>query len=160
MKAKSYIPEGKHNLVPHMVLRNADKAIEFYVKAFAAKEVMRMHGPDGKSIIYASLQFGDSTISLCEEMPQCESKSPETLGGTNVAMFLYVPDVDASFKKAVDAGCTVKMPVMDMFWGDRFSCVIDPFGAVWNLSTHVEDLTVDEIAQRQESFCAQMAAAK
>ena len=159
MKAKNYIPEGRHTVTPFMAVRSADKAIDFYVKAFGAKEVMQMVGPDGKTIMHAQIKIGESTICLSEESEQCGTKSPQSLGGVPISLYLYVPDVDAAYKRAVDAGCETKMAPADMFWGDRFSSVADPFGHQWSLATHVEDLNPEEIKKRQESFFAQMAGA-
>jgi len=162
MKAKNYIPEGRHTITPFLVVRGADKAIDFYVKAFGAKELTRMLGPDGKSILHAQIKIGDSTICLSEESPQCAgaSSSPQTLGGVASSLYIYVPDVDVSFKRAVDAGCESKMVPTDMFWGDRFSSLQDPFGHQWSLGTHLEDLTPEEIKKRQDTFLKEMAGAR
>jgi uncharacterized glyoxalase superfamily protein PhnB len=160
MKTNNYIPEGRHTVTPFLVVRGADKAIDFYVKAFGAKELTRMVGPDGKSIMHAQIKIGDSSICLSDENPQCGTQSPQSLGGVASTLYLYVPDVDVSFKRAVDAGCESKMEPTDMFWGDRFSSVADPFGHLWSLATHIEDLTTEEIKKRQESFFSQMAGAR
>jgi len=156
MKASQPIPQGFHTVTPSLVVRNAAKAIDFYKKAFGAEERMRMAGPGGK-ITHAELKIGDSIIFLHDEMPEMGSKSPESLGGSASTLFLYVPDVDSSFKRAVDAGGKSTMPVTDMFWGDRFGSLTDPFGHSWGLSTHVEDLTEPEIEERAKAFYAQMA---
>ncbi|MBX9723960.1 MAG: VOC family protein, partial [Candidatus Obscuribacterales bacterium] len=150
MKAANYIPEGRHTVTPFLVVRGADKAIDFYVKAFGAQEIVRMVAPDGKSIMHSQIKIGDSTICITDESPQCNTKSPESLGGVASTLFLYVKDVDAAFKQAVAAGCESKMEPADMFWGDRFSSVQDPFGHQWSLATHVELLTGDEIKKRQD----------
>jgi PhnB protein len=120
------IPDGFHAVTPYLFLRDAPRAIEFYVRAFGARERFRMPGPDGK-IMHAEIQIGDSRIMLGEEMPERGSRSPLTLKGTAVDLFLYVPDVDATFAQAVAAGAKELSPVQDMFWGDRWGSVLDPF---------------------------------
>ncbi len=157
MAKPNYIPEGRHTVTAFLVVKEASNAIEFYKKAFDAKEVMRMMAPDGKSIMHAEIKLGDSIVCISDEHPQCGVSSPQTLGGVASTLFLYVPDVDAAFKQATEAGCETKMPPTDMFWGDRFSSVQDPFGHQWSLATHVEDLTEEEIMKRQEGFFKQMA---
>ncbi len=139
-KATKPIPQGYHSVTPYMVIRDAAKAIDFYKKAFGAVEKFRMAGPDGK-IGHAEIQIGDSMIMISDENPQWGTKSPQTLGGTPVGIFLYVPDVDATFKQAISAGAKEVMAVTDQFWGDRYGKVADPFGHAWNLATHKEDLT-------------------
>jgi PhnB protein len=117
---------------------------------------MRMPMPDGK-IGHAELKIGDSIIFLNDEFPQMGNKSPQTLGGSGGSLYLYVEDVDKAFKRATDAGATAKMPVSNMFWGDRYGQVVDPFGHVWGLSTHVEDVSPEEIEKRSKEWSAQMA---
>lgn len=153
-KAAKPVPEGYHTVSPYLVIRNAAKAIEFYQQAFAAEERFRMPGPDGK-IMHAELQIGDSIVMLSDEFPEMGAPSPQTLNGTSVSIFLYVEDVDAVFKKAVDAGAKVLMPVADMFWGDRFGKLADPFGHQWQIATHTEDLTPEEMGKRAEEFSKQ-----
>ena len=157
--SKKPIPEGFHSVTPSIVVRDAARAIEFYKKALGAKERMRMAGPDGK-VMHAELQIGDSVIFLGDEMPQSPSKSPQTLGGSTGALHLYVQDVDQAFQKAIEAGGKVAMPVADQFWGDRYGSFVDPFGHVWGLGTHKEDLTNDEVEERAKAFFAQMAQAQ
>ena len=159
MRAKS-IPEGYHTITPHLVVRGAGRAIEFYKRALGAEELMRMPGPDGKSIMHAELRIGDSIVFLSDEFPDMGCRSPQSLGGTATALHLYVEDVDAAFKRAVEAGATVRMPVADMFWGDRYAKIADPFGHEWGMGTHKEDLTPDEIRKRGEAFFANMAMSK
>jgi len=155
-KAKP-IPDGFHAVTPHMVMRDAAKAIEFYKKAFGAEEIMRHPGPDGKLIIHAQLKIGDSILMLCDEFPKMERYlSPASLKGTTIALHLYVKDVDASFQRAVAAGATVSMPVMDAFWGDRYGRVTDPFGHEWSMATHKEDLTPQQVAKGAEAFFANL----
>ena len=146
--AVSPIPAGYHTVTPHLAIRGAAKAIEFYKKAFGAVEVMLMPGPDGKSIAHAEIKIGNSMVMLADEWPGMRVASPEKFGGTTCSVMLYVPDVDAAFKRAVDAGATVSMPLMNMFWGDRFGKVTDPFGHEWAIATHVEDVTPEECARR------------
>jgi PhnB protein len=156
-KRAKAIPDGYHTVTPYLMVRGADRAIEFYKRAFGAEELMRMSGPDGKSIMHAEIKIGDSRIFLSEEFPEMGCRSPESLGGTASSLHLYVEDVDAAFKRAVAAGAQVKMPVADMFWGDRFGKLIDLFGHEWGMATHKEDLTPEEIRERANVFIAQMA---
>jgi uncharacterized glyoxalase superfamily protein PhnB len=154
------VPDGYHTITAHIVLDDSAKAIEFYKKALGAKERMRMPGPDGK-IVHAEVSVGDSVFMLSDEMDPMPGqpgvyKAPKGAGFSTGAMFLYVPDVDAAFNRAVKAGCVVRTPVTDMFWGDRFGQVIDPFGHTWGFATHTEDLTPKEIATRQQEFFARM----
>jgi len=150
------IPEGYRTLTPMLSIRGAAQAIDFYKRAFGAAERLRMPTPDGK-VAHAELQFGDSLIMLGEEDPSRGCQSPASLKGTPVTFYLYLPDVDAAFKRATGAGCTVRMPVADMFWGDRYGEVEDPFGFRWGLATHTEDLTPEEIAKRGQAAMAAMA---
>ena len=151
------IPKGFNTLTPHITVKDANRAIEFYKKAFGAEEIMRMPGPDGRGIMHAELKIGDSRLLLGEETPDCASRSPESLGGTAVGILLYVEDVDAVFERAKSAGAEVRMPVADMFWGDRFGTLADPFGHEWSLATHIEDVTPEQMRERAEAFFAQMA---
>lgn len=146
MQAKA-IPDGYHTITPYLTVTNASDAIEFYQRAFGAQEMMRMDAPDGK-VGHAEIRIGDSAIMLSDEAPGMGCLSPTTLKGASSALFLYVDDVDASFERAVDAGAKVLMPVSDMFWGDRYGQVADPFGHRWSLATHKEDLTPVEIRER------------
>ena len=142
-KAKP-IPDGYHTITPHLICRDAASTIEFYKKAFGAEEVMRMPGPGG-TIMHAELKIGDSCFMIAGENPEWNCKSPMALGGTPVSIHLYVADVDKSFERAVKAGAKVKMPVSDMFWGDRYGQIEDPSGHTWSLATHVKDMTPQEI---------------
>ncbi len=150
------IPEGYHTITPHLAVRGADKAIEFYKKAFGAEEIARMTGPDGKKIMHAELNIGDSRFFLCDEIPEMESRSPESLGGSPVGIYLYVRNADEAFRKAVAAGAKVKRPVQEMFWGDRCGSVTDPYGYTWDLATHVEDVSPAEMKRRQKEFLEEM----
>jgi PhnB protein len=149
------IPEGYHTVTPYLAVDDAAQAIEYYKKAFGAKELGRMDAPGG-TIGHAELEIGDSRVMLSDPFPQASTKPPKELGGTSVSVFMYVEDVDAVVKQAVDAGATVLMEVADQFWGDRFGTVQDPFGHSWSIATHVEDLTPEEIAERGREAMAQM----
>ena len=152
------IPEGFHAVTPHLVVRGASEAIEYYKKAFGAVERFRMPGPDGKSIMHAELVIGDSIIFLCDEFPDMNAKSPVALQGTPVSIHLYVEDVDAVFNRALAEGAKTTMPVQDMFWGDRFGELVDPYGHHWSIASHVEDVPPEELAKRgAEAFCEQAA---
>src|SRR5262245_58471710 len=139
------IPTGFHSITPHHVIRNTPAAIDFYKKAFDAKEIARMPGPDGKTVMHAEIKIGDSIIMLGEEAPQYGCKSPQNLNGTPVTVHLYVEHVDDVVQRAVKAGAETKMPVQDMFWGDRYGKLKDPFGHEWSLATHKRDLTPEEM---------------
>jgi PhnB protein len=156
MKASKYpIPKGYHSVTASLTVRNAPEAIQFYKKALGAEERMVMKGPDGK-ISHAELQIGDSIIFLNDESPAMGNKSPQTLGGVSGGIYLYVEDVDKIFKQALHAGGKEKMPVTDMFWGDRYGQFTDPYGHVWGVSTHTQDLTEEEMAEGAKAFYAQM----
>jgi PhnB protein len=149
------IPEGYHTATPYLAVDDAAEAIEYYTKAFGAKERVRMETPDGK-IGHAELEIGDSLVMLADPFPQTSTMPPKELGGTSVSVFLYVEDVDAFVKQAVDAGATVTMEVADQFWGDRFGSVTDPFGHLWSIATHVEDVPPEEMAERAKAAMAAM----
>jgi PhnB protein len=149
------IPEGYHTLTAYFSVDDAAAAIDFYKKAFGAKERMRMLTPDGK-IGHAEVEIGDSVVMLSDPFPQSTVRPPKEVGGTSASVFMYVEDVDAVVQRAVDAGATVTMEVADQFWGDRFGTVSDPFGHVWSIATHVEDLTSEEIAERAKEAMAAM----
>ena len=151
------IPEGFHTLTPHLIVQDASEAIEFYKRAFSAEEIVRMPGPDGSSVMHAELKIGDSIIMLASENPEWGAKGPQALGGTPVTLHLYVENVDTAFDQAISAGATVKMPVDDTFWGDRYGQVADPFGHTWSIATHTQDLTLEEINAGAQEFFAKMA---
>jgi PhnB protein len=151
------IPTGFHTVTSHLTVRDADKAIDFYKRAFGAEERARFLRPDGKSIMHAEIKIGDSIIMLGEENPAMGCSGPQTLGGTTVYLYLYLEDVDKVFNRAASAGAKVLMPVADMFWGDRMGKVMDPFGHEWMLATHKEDPSQEEIQKRSAAFFAQMA---
>ncbi|MEX2223906.1 MAG: VOC family protein [Candidatus Rokuibacteriota bacterium] len=150
------VPDGYHTVTPALIVKDGAEAIAFYKRAFGAQEIMRMDGPDGRTV-HAEIQVGDSRIMLSDEMPDMGCLSPASVGGPTSSLYLYVPDVDSAFQRAVTAGAKVLMPVADMFWGDRFGQVEDPSGHRWGLATHVEDPSPEEIARRHREFVASMA---
>lgn len=152
------IPDGFHTVTPYLSVKGAAQAIDFYKRAFGAKERFRMPGPDGKTLGHAEVVIGDSIVMLADEFPQAGNKSPQSLKGTSVSMLIYVEDVDSAFKRAVDAGGKVLMPVENKFYGERSGCLEDPFGHHWTLMTHVEDVSPEEMKKRMQEFCAKMAA--
>ncbi len=141
------IPEGYHTATPYLIIKDAARAIEFYKKAFGATELMRMAQPDGR-IGHAEIRIGDSPIMLADEFPEMGHRSPQSLGGSPVSILLYVEDVDALFNQAVSAGAKVQKPVQDQFYGDRIGGVTDPFGHVWYIATHKEDVSPEEMRKR------------
>jgi PhnB protein len=141
------VPEGYHTATPYLVVRDAGRAIDFYANAFGATEVYRMPAVGGR-IPHAELKIGDSRIMLSDEFPERGSSSPQTLGGTAASVLLYVEDADAAFKQALAAGARELSPLQDMFWGDRFGKLADPFGHEWGIATHVEDVAPEEMAKR------------
>jgi len=147
------IPEGFHTITPHLVVRGANEAIEFYKKAFGAEEIMRMPGPDGRTVMHAEIRIGNSVLMIVDEMPMMDRwVSPDRLNGTTIALSIYTEDADALFQRAVDAGGTETMKPMDAFWGDRYSKVTDPFGHEWEICSHMEDLTPEQIGKRAQEF--------
>jgi PhnB protein len=144
------IPPGHENLIPHLCCSPTSEAIEFYKKAFGAEEIHRMPAPDGKRIMHAAMRIGKSLFFLNDDFPEyCGGKknTPTALGGTPVSLHHYVEDCDAAIKRAADAGAKVIMPASDMFWGDRYGVISDPFGHKWSFATHIKDLTADEREQ-------------
>jgi PhnB protein len=149
------VPDGYHTVTPYLAVDDAAEAIEYYKKAFGAKERVRMEAPGGK-VGHAELEIGDSLVMLSDPFPQASTRPPKELGGTSVSVFMYVTDVDAVVKQAVDAGARVTMEVADQFWGDRFGSVQDPFGHLWSIATHVEDVPPEEMAERAKAAMAAM----
>jgi PhnB protein len=149
MKAKP-IPDGYHTVTPYLIVNGAAQALEFYKKAYGATEMMRFPGPGGK-IMHAEIKIGDSPIMLADEAPEMGARSPKTIGGTPVSLLLYVEDVDAWASKAVAAGAKVQRPVQDQFYGDRTGTFEDPFGHVWSIATHKEDVSLEEMQKRAAS---------
>lgn len=155
MKNVKAIPEGYHSLVPYLSMKDAARAIEFYKKAFGAREIGRLRMPGGL-VGHAEIQIGDSRFMVAEEMPEWGNKGPQSLGGSPVGMCLYVEDVDAVFKKALDEGARVEnnMEPKDQFYGDRSGNLIDPFGHKWVISTHIEDVSFEEMQKRSDKLFA------
>ena len=146
------IPDGYHTLTPHMIVRDAARAIEFYKQAFGAVErggVMK--GPDGK-VMHAELRIGDSIVMLADEFPQYGSMSPLSSGSSGMALHIYVEDVDSAFDRATQAGATVEMPLTDMFWGDRYGKLADPFGHKWSIATHKRDMSSEEMDKEMKQM--------
>ena len=152
------IPTGYHTVTPYMVMCDSTKAIEFYQKAFGAEQVVLMHTPDGK-VMHAEIKIGDSMIMMGEECQERGCVSPKTAGHVTSSLMLYFEDVDSAFQKAVKAGATVKMPLMNMFWGDRYGQITDPFGHMWSLAQHIEDVPEAEMPKRAAEAFKQMAGA-
>jgi PhnB protein len=152
-KAVKPIPAGYHSVTAYLTVADGTKALDFYTRAFGAQVTERIPGPAGK-LMHAAFRIGDSVVMLSDEFPQGGTRSPQSLGGASGSLFLYVPDVDAAFKRAVDAGCQAAMPPADMFWGDRFGRLVDPFGHHWGLATHKVDLTPAEIGKRAQAATA------
>ena len=143
------IPEGYQSVVPSLTVKDGAKAIDFYNRAFGAEERFRMPSPDGKKIMHAELKIGDSIVMLADEFPEYDKHSPASLGGTGVSLFCYAPDVDKALERAAAAGATVTMPAADMFWGDRYGQVEDPFGHKWSFS---HPLTAERIAAAEKAW--------
>ena len=152
MSKPAPIPNGMHTVTPHIVCAGAASAIDFYKKAFSAEELMRLPGADGK-LMHGAIRIGDSVIMLADEYPEWNSIGPNTRGGTSVTIHLYVEDADKQFNQAVAAGCTVLMPMADMFWGDRYGIVQDPFGHLWSIATHVRDVSPEELQAAAGKGC-------
>jgi PhnB protein len=153
MKAKP-VPEEMRSITPHLVCAGAADAIEFYKKAFGAVEVARLPGAQGK-LMHAMIRIGDSAVMLADEMPDWGSLGPKALKGSPVTIHLYVDNVDATVERAVKAGAKITMPVDDMFWGDRYGKLEDPFGHHWSVATHVRDVSTDEMQQAMKKMAAQ-----
>jgi len=139
-------PSCMRSITPHLICAGAADAIEFYKKAFGAEEMMRMPGPDGR-LMHAAVKIGDSMLMLVDEMPEWGALGPKALKGSPVTIHLMVDNVDEVYARAVEAGATAKMPVADMFWGDRYGKVVDPFGHEWSIATHVRDMTPEEMLE-------------
>lgn len=145
------IPDGYHTATPYLIVQNAAAAIEFYKRAFGATELMRLTDPRGK-VGHAEIKIGDSPIMLADEMPEMGFRSPQSIGGAGVSLLLYIEDVDTRFRQATGAGAKVLRPVQDQFYGDRSGTLEDPFGHVWTLATHTEDVSMEEINRRAEAL--------
>ena len=150
------IPKGMHTVTPNLVLRDCAKAIEFYKRALGAQEISRFPAPDGKSVWHAELRIGDSVIFMNDEMPGMGRAAPTVSNPVPVTMWLYVPDCDAAYQRAVGAGAKAAMPPSDMFWGDRMGSVADPYGYTWSFATHQKDMTAEEMRRGGEEFARRM----
>ncbi len=151
------VPNGYHSIIPYLSVNGAAKAIEFYKKVFGATELVRMGGPDGK-VGHAELKIGDAHIMLADEHPEMGFRSPKAFGGSPVNILVYLPDVDKAVERAVAAGGKLERPVKDQFYGDRSGQVVDPFGHVWTIATHIEDVSPQEMKKRAEEMFSQAAA--
>lgn len=145
------MPRDYHNITPYLMVRGAEKAIDFYQRVFGATERMRMPGPNGR-VMHAEIQVGDSVVMLADEMPEMDCKGPQSIGGSPVAILAYVKDVDAAFSRAMAAGSRQLRPVQNQFYGDRAGTLVDPFGHIWTIATHVEDVSAEELQRRMQSM--------
>ncbi len=148
------VPEGMHTVTPHLAVRGAADAIDFYKRAFGAREICRHTLPDGQAIMHAALQIGDSQLFLNDEFPEMGCLGPQALNGSPVVIHLQVEDVDSLFDRAIGAGATALMPVQDQFWGDRYGMLTDPFGHRWSIGSHVRDVSPEELAKGAEACMA------
>ena len=156
MSSVKAIPEGYHNVTPYLFIRGAAGAIEFYKSVFGAAEIVRMAGPNGK-IMHAELKIGDSIVMLADENPQTGVMSPQTIGGFSTGLHLYVENVDAVIQKAVDSGAKLLRPIKNQFYGDRSGSLLDPFGHMWSVATHIEDVSPEEMRKRMTAAMSQTA---
>jgi PhnB protein len=147
------VPEGYHNVTPYLVVKGAAQAIDFYKKTFAATEIMRMNDPSGR-IGHAELKIGDSHIMLADEYPEMKFRSPDAYGGSPVSLLLHVSDVDATVELAARNGARLEREVKDQFYGDRMGTIVDPFGHIWSIATHKEDVSPEEMKKRMAAMCA------
>ncbi|MDA0239542.1 MAG: VOC family protein [Proteobacteria bacterium] len=152
----SYIADGFTAATPYIYLKDTNAAIAFYAKAFGATERSRIEGPGG-SIMHAEIDIGGAVVMLADANPDWDMRTPDELGGRSSSVFIYVPDVDATFVKVVENGGTIAEEAKDMFWGDRFGQIVDPFGHKWGIATHVEDVAPEDMARRQEAWMKEMA---
>jgi PhnB protein len=152
----STIPKGYHSITPVLVVKGAEQAIEFYKKAFGAKELNRTYMPGGNIIMHAEIQIGDSRIMLNDEFPEMNCKAPPSVGGASTALYVYVKDVEKIFTQAADSGAKVTMPLMDAFWGDRTGQLVDPFGHIWSFATHNRNLSQKEMQKAQQEWFAEL----
>jgi PhnB protein len=158
MPVKS-IPDGYHTVTPYLIIRGATEAIDFYKNAFGATELFRMPTPEGK-IGHAEIKIGDSSIMLADEYPEMGYKGPQSLGGSPLSLMIYVEDVDTVFNQAVAAGATIKEALQDKFYGDRMGTVVDPYGHIWHVATHKEDVSPEEMQERMKTHTAAAASAE
>jgi PhnB protein len=151
MKAVHHIPEGYQSVTPYLIIKDAAKAIEFYKNVFGATEVLRMDGPGGK-VGHAELKIGDSHIMLADEHPEMGYRSATSIGASPISLYVYLPNCDDVVKRAVAAGADLRKPVQDQFYGDRNGTIHDPFGHVWTVATHVEDVSKEEMEKRMKKL--------
>jgi PhnB protein len=156
MSTAKAIPDGYHNVTPYLFVRSAARAIDFYMTVFGATEIVRMAGSNGK-VLHAELRIGDSIVMLADESPQTGVMSPQTIGGYSVGLHLYVENVEAVIQKAVDNGAKLLRPIKNQFYGDRSGSLLDPFGHMWSVATHVEDVSPDELRKRMTAAMTQTA---
>ncbi len=152
----STIPKGYHSVTPVLVTRGAEQAIEFYKKAFGAKELNHAYMPGSNIILHAEIQIGDSRIMLNDELPEMNCKSPQSVGGASTALYVYVKDVEKIFAQAIDACAKVTMPLMDAFWGDQAGQLVDPYGHIWSFATRKRNLSQKEVQKAQQEWLAEM----
>jgi len=150
------MPDGFNSVSAYLIVKDPQKAIDFYRKALGAEPGVVMKMPDGKTILHAEMHIGNSTVMISQENPQWGMKSAETMGGSPISLHIYVDDADKLFQRAIDAGCEVAAPLMDAFWGDRYGKVVDPFGFQWGIATHKEDLGEEEMGKRAAEWFASM----
>ena len=150
------IPQGYRSVTPYLFIKGAANAIDYYKRVFGARERMRMPGPNGR-VMHAELQIGDSIIMLADEYAEMGVRSPQTIGGASSSLHVYVQDVDAITQKAVDAGAQLVRPVKDQFYGDRSGTIVDPFGHIWSIATHIEDVAPEEMRKRMAQAAGQSA---
>jgi PhnB protein len=151
------IPDGLHSVTPNLIIKGASKAIDWYKKALGAEELYRMPGPDGR-LMHAEIKIGNAVVMMTDEMPEMGGKGPQMLGGTPVSLMIYCEDCDVLFNRAVAAGATVRMPIEDAFWGDRWGMLTDPFGHVWSIATRKKNLSVPEMKRAMDEFMAKFKA--
>jgi PhnB protein len=153
MSKVHYLPEGYNSVTPYLIIKGAAKAIEYYKNVFGATEVVRMDGPDGR-VGHAELQIGDSRIMLADEFLEMGHRSAESIGASPVSLYVYLPDCDKVVEKAVVAGAKILKPVVDQFYGDRSGFIQDPFGHLWGIATHVEDVSAEDMKERMKKMQA------
>jgi uncharacterized glyoxalase superfamily protein PhnB len=146
------VPDGFNTVSAYLVVDDAAEALQFYAEAFGAEPGLRMSGPDGKGTLHAEMRIGGSTVMLSDANPIWGTRSPKLLGGSPATLHVYVEDADALFERATKAGCEVKFPISDTFWGDRYAKVSDPYGFEWGIATHIEDLSAEELERRKQEF--------
>jgi PhnB protein len=144
------IPDGYTSVTPYLIVNDASKALDYYKMAFGANELMRFDGPGGK-IVHAEFQIGNSRLMIADEMPEMGHRSPQSIGGSGTGLMLYVDDVDSTFERAITGGATVMKKVENQFYGDRSGSLTDPFGHIWTIATHVEDVSEEEMQKRMEA---------